>query len=181
MAWPLRRVLAKGVLINTTWNPLGSFRLFSWCLWPFQDCSYQTKRVFLKPKNWRGVWRADCMILFGQRRHWVGQRAVVGGQGIESKKKKKRRLCVFFIASSKHVVCEYDATQWAWIRNMIWPCSRVSVCEMTHLKLSTARVASCNSRWNTGVKKKKKGVWAQLQNHRTGAAGRSACAVTVAH
>lgn len=43
MVWPLRRVLAEGVLINTTWNPLGSFPLFSWCLWPFQDCRYQTK------------------------------------------------------------------------------------------------------------------------------------------
>lgn len=63
MAWPLRRVLAKRVLINTTWNPLGSFCLFSWCLWPFQDCRHQTK-PFLRPKYWRGAWGADCVILF---------------------------------------------------------------------------------------------------------------------
>lgn len=63
MAWPLRRVLAKGVLINTTWNPPGSFRLFSWCLWPFQNCRYQTK-PFLSPENCWGVWEQIAWFCF---------------------------------------------------------------------------------------------------------------------
>lgn len=86
MAWPLRR-LAKGVLINTTWNPLGSFRLFSWCLWPFQDCRYQTN-PFLKRKNQRGVWKTDCMILFGQRRRREQQQQ-------KRRRKAKRYSCVY--------------------------------------------------------------------------------------
>lgn len=69
MAWPLRRVLAKGVLINTTWNPLGSFRLFSWCLWPFQNCRYQTKPS-LSPENRRVVWEQIawfCLVRGGKQ------------------------------------------------------------------------------------------------------------------
>lgn len=53
MAWPLRRVLAKGVLINTTWNPLGSFRLFSWRLWPFAGLLLSNK-AFLRVVVRRG-------------------------------------------------------------------------------------------------------------------------------
>lgn len=63
MVWPLRWALAKGVLINTTWNPLSSFLLFPWCPWPFWDCQYQMKPPFKVQ-----VWWADCMILFGQEK-----------------------------------------------------------------------------------------------------------------
>lgn len=53
MAWPLRRVVAKGVLINTAWNPLGSFCLFSWRLWPFAGLLLSNK-AFLRVVGGRG-------------------------------------------------------------------------------------------------------------------------------
>lgn len=106
MAWPLRRVLAKGVLINTTWNPLGSFRLFSWCLWPFQDCRYQTKPLFEAEELERSLKSRlhDCV--------WSKK----GGEKKKKKKSKSRK------ASNWCVVCECLVTQWAWIHYL---CSSV--------------------------------------------------------
>lgn len=43
MAWPLRRLPAVSFLINTTWNPHGSFRLFPWCQWPFAELPLSNK------------------------------------------------------------------------------------------------------------------------------------------
>lgn len=43
MAWPLRRLPVVSLLINTTWNPRGSFRLFPWCRWPFAELPLSNK------------------------------------------------------------------------------------------------------------------------------------------
>ncbi len=105
MAWPLRRVLAKGVLINTTWNPPGSFRLFSWCLWPFQDCRYQTKPLS-EAKELEGSLKSRLRDSVWSKK---------GGKKAKEGKQKKRHSCVLLSASNWCVICECLVTQWAWI------------------------------------------------------------------
>lgn len=48
MAWPLRRLPAVSFLINTTWNPRGSFRLFPWCRWPFAELPLSNKAPHIR-------------------------------------------------------------------------------------------------------------------------------------
>ena len=121
MAWPLRRVLAKGVLINTTWNPLGSFRLFCWCLWPFQDCSYQTKPVFeakelerrLKKRLYDSIWSKE------------------GGGG----KRRKSKGVLVYSALLVTDMLSVNVTQWAWIHylylSVLYSHHVTICCEMT--------------------------------------------------
>lgn len=98
MAWPLRRVSAKGFLINTSWNPLGSFRLFSWCVWPFQDWCYQTKPV-VRPER-RGL-RADCMTLVKEEK--------------KIKRLKVKGILLYSLVPVTDVLLVENLTRWAWI------------------------------------------------------------------